>query len=275
MKIGVFAKTFPGTDPDTVLAACRHAGYGAVQYNMACSGLGSLPAHIDAVDVAAVARAAEAHRIDIAAVSATYNMVDPDPVRRSDGRRAFAAIAAAAADMGTRLVTVCSGSLDPHDQWRHHPDNDGPDAWRAMCREFEAILAIADAHDVFVGVEPEPANVVGSAASAQRLQETFRGSRIRFVLDPANLLDGVAGDRRTAVLDDAFDRLGPAIALAHAKDRDEAGRVVPPGHGIVDWDRFIDGLRRAGFGGALVAHGFDAGDAPAVADFLARRRDRQ
>jgi sugar phosphate isomerase/epimerase len=270
MRIGIFAKTFAGSDPDTVLAASRRAGYDAVQYNMACSGLGPLPARIDTADVEAVARAAAANRVDIAAISATYNMVDPDPVRRSRGRTAFAAIAAAAGDMGTRLVTVCSGSLDPQDQWRHHPDNDGPDAWRAMCREFEAILAIADAHDVLIGVEPEPANVVGSAASAQRLLRTFQGSRIRIVLDPANLLEAVPGDRRTAVLDAAFDRLGPLIALAHAKDRDDAGRVVPPGHGIVDWDRFIGGLRGVGFDGALVAHGFDAGDAPSVAAFLAR-----
>ena len=43
MQVGVFAKTFEGNHPATVLAAIRDAGFSTVQYNMACSGLGSLP----------------------------------------------------------------------------------------------------------------------------------------------------------------------------------------------------------------------------------------
>jgi len=43
MQLGIFAKTFPGTTPGEVLAAARDAGYATVQYNMACSGLPSLP----------------------------------------------------------------------------------------------------------------------------------------------------------------------------------------------------------------------------------------
>ncbi len=46
MQIGVFAKSFEGDRPATVLAASRDAGFSTVQYNMACSGLGSLPGTI-------------------------------------------------------------------------------------------------------------------------------------------------------------------------------------------------------------------------------------
>ena len=38
MQLGVFAKTFTGTDPLTVLSASRAAGSETVQYNMSCSG---------------------------------------------------------------------------------------------------------------------------------------------------------------------------------------------------------------------------------------------
>jgi hypothetical protein len=48
MQIGVFAKTFPGDVPRAVFTACRDAGFHTVQYNMACSGLGSLPPEIPA-----------------------------------------------------------------------------------------------------------------------------------------------------------------------------------------------------------------------------------
>jgi sugar phosphate isomerase/epimerase len=43
MKLGIFAKTFPGTDAATVLAAARDAGYATVQFNMACLGLPAMP----------------------------------------------------------------------------------------------------------------------------------------------------------------------------------------------------------------------------------------
>jgi hypothetical protein len=48
MRLGIFAKTFPGNDPVTVMSAARMAGYGAVQYNMACSGLPAMPDAIPA-----------------------------------------------------------------------------------------------------------------------------------------------------------------------------------------------------------------------------------
>jgi len=43
MRIGVFAKTFAGSDPRGVLAQVAGAGFTTTQYNMSCSGLASLP----------------------------------------------------------------------------------------------------------------------------------------------------------------------------------------------------------------------------------------
>ena len=57
MQLGIFAKTFPGNDPASVLGAVAGAGFAVAQYNMACSGLPSMP---DAVppEIAAAVRAA-------------------------------------------------------------------------------------------------------------------------------------------------------------------------------------------------------------------------
>ncbi|TIV68932.1 MAG: sugar phosphate isomerase/epimerase, partial [Mesorhizobium sp.] len=43
MQVGVFAKTFPGSEPTGVLAAVRDAGFAATQFNLACAGLPSMP----------------------------------------------------------------------------------------------------------------------------------------------------------------------------------------------------------------------------------------
>lgn len=75
MRIGIFAKTFPGHDPLTVLGAARAAGYSCVQYNMACSGLPALPDALTDADSAAVRAASQATGVAISALSGTANMI--------------------------------------------------------------------------------------------------------------------------------------------------------------------------------------------------------
>ena len=236
---------------------------------MACSGLGPLPVSIPDEIANHIKSASDAARIEIAAVSATYNMTDPDKARR-----AFTAIAGAARRMGTGLVTVCSGSKDPQDQWRRHPANDDPASWIEMCREIEFMLGLAEQHDLTIGVEPEPANVVSSPSNAARLLSDFSGSRLRIILDPVNILEGVPPGRQHSTIDLAFDLLGPAIVLAHAKDRHSDGRVAPAGEGTVDWNYFLTGLSSLGFDGHLIAHGMSANEAPSVAYYLRQELTR-
>lgn len=271
MQIGVFARTFPGDAPHAIFAACRDAGFHAVQYNMACSGLDSLPPAIPAITARQVGSAAVETGIHMAAVSATYNMTDPDPDQRQAGRRAFASIAAGAADMGANMLTVCSGSMDPHDKWRRHAANDAAQSWTEMCREFEIICELAEQHDILIGVEPEPANIVSSAPRAARLLTEFPGSRLRIILDAANILEDVPPEYHRRTIDRALELLGPAIALAHAKDRHEDGSVAPAGSGIIDWHHVLGGLSGIGFTGPLIAHGMSADEAPVVAAFLTDR----
>ena len=274
MKLGVFAKSFAGDDPLTVLSASRAAGFEAVQYNMSCSGIGSLPEAIPDDAVQEIRHAARATGVGIAAISATYNMTDPDPERLASGRRAFQAICEKTSAMGSNLVTVCSGSKHPTDKWQHHPANDDPQSWTDMCKEFEIICAHATQHGVLIGVEPEPANIVSNADRAARLIADFPGSPIRIVLDPANMIEDVAPKDHHRTIDQAFDLLGDHLVLAHAKDRFANGQVAPAGRGVVDWTHFLGCLAAIGFNGALVAHGMSAAEAPAVASFLAGHLER-
>ncbi|NJM29676.1 MAG: sugar phosphate isomerase/epimerase [Rhizobiales bacterium] len=268
MRLGIFAKTFPGNEPHIVLSAASLSGYAAVQYNMACSGIPSLPQRISGKDVAAVRRAAKEAGIEIAAVSATYNMIDPIDERRLAGRKSFAAIAVAAHEMGSKLVTVCTGSRDPADQWRHHPDNATQSSWDEMCREFDLLLPIAKSEDIVIGVEPELANVVSSAEKARKLLDTFRSRHIGIVLDAANLFETATLEKQNVIVSEAISVLGPSIVMAHAKDRTQDGGFTAAGHGVIDWRHYLSELQTHGFDGPLVTHGLEAQDAPEVATFL-------
>ncbi|MBN9029837.1 MAG: epimerase [Rhizobiales bacterium 63-7] len=268
MRLGIFAKTFPGSDPAPVLSAVKAAGFSAAQYNMACSGLDAMPEHIAPEAALAVADAARQSGVEIVAVSGTYNMIHPDPAQREAGHRRLDVIAAQARNMGTRLVTLCTGTRDPDDQWRHHPDNATPEAWRDLLRAMETAITIAERHDVDLGIEPEVANVIDSAAKARRLIDALQSPRLKIVLDPANLFETAGPAKQRDLVSQAVDLLADRLAITHAKDRDAGGRFVAAGKGVLDYDHYIACLKRAGFSGNLVTHGLDAAEAPAVARFL-------
>lgn len=269
MRLGIFAKTFPGSEPATVLGAVKAAGFDAAQYNFACSGLPSMPDSVSPEVSGAIAAASAKSGVPLCAVSGTYNMAHPDPKVRADGLRRLEVIAASCAAIGTGIVTLCTGTRDPDDQWRHHPDNASPEAWRDMLAEMEKAVAIAERHDIRLGIEPELANVVSSAPLARRLIDEIGDSdRLVIVLDPANLFEVADAATQRRLVDEAVDLLAANIAMGHAKDRNVDGSFATAGKGVIDFAHYIGRLNSVGFDGDLVAHGLDAHEAPGVAAFL-------
>lgn len=268
MRLGIFAKTFAGSQPAPVLAAVAAAGFETAQYNLACSGLPAMPDAIPGEVAAAVSAASVASGVGLCAVSGTYNMAHPDPAVRADGLRRLEVVAAACATMGTGLVTLCTGTRDMQDQWRRHPDNGTEEAWRDMRAEMEKAVAVATRHGVRLGIEPELANIVDSAARARRLLDEIGSDRLVIVLDPANLFEvaDLASQRR--IVSQAIGLLAPDIVMGHAKDRAPDGSFTTAGKGVLDYAHYIAGLRAVGFDGDLVAHGLAAGEAAVVAAFL-------
>ncbi|MDP4299993.1 sugar phosphate isomerase/epimerase family protein [Leptothrix discophora] len=268
MQLGIFAKTFPGRDPQTVLAAVRAAGYTATQYNMACSGLAAMPDAIEVPATQAVAQAARDHGIAMTAVSGTYNMIHPDVAVRETGQARLATLAAACAGLGTRVITLCTGTRDAHDPWRGHADNDTPEAWRDLLAAMETAIAIADRHDLLLGIEPELANVISSAQKARALIDQLGSDRLRIVLDPANLFEvaSLAEQRETVAA--AIDLLADRLVMGHAKDRHADGRFATAGTGVLDYPHYLACLTRVGFDGPLITHGLGADEAAGVATFL-------
>ncbi|MDZ4392768.1 sugar phosphate isomerase/epimerase [Cypionkella sp.] len=270
MRLGIFAKTFAGSDPGTVLAASKAAGFACVQYNMACSGLAAMPDALSAGEVAAVASAGKASGVAIAAVSGTYNMIHPDPAVRAKGLARLEVLLRNARAMGAGMVTLCTGTRDAADQWRHHPDNASPEAWADLLAEMGKACALAEPLGIKLGIEPELANVVDTAPRARALIDTLQSPALAIVLDPANLFEVAALDAQRDLLCRAIDLLADRIAMAHAKDRDGSGGFATAGKGVVNFPHFLGALKAAGFDGDLVTHGLAADEAAGVADYLGR-----
>jgi sugar phosphate isomerase/epimerase len=271
MHIGVFAKTFAGNTPRQVLQAVKNAGFEAAQYNMACSGLASLPDEITPQVIEDIRNAASETGIRIPALSATYNMIHPSTDERGKGHRRLDVMMRAANALGVPTVTLCTGTRDARDQWRHHADNASTSAWRDLRQSMEHAVTLADRHDIFLGIEPELANVVNSAAKARQLIDEMQSPRIKIVLDPANLFEVEAPEEQRRIISASIDLLGDHIIMAHAKDRSAAGAFMAAGQGVLDYTHFLGELRRVGFAGPLITHGLTEAEAPAVAQFLKQK----
>ncbi len=274
MQLGIFAKTFEGKNPAEILAQVKVAGFVTSQYNMACSGLPSLPDEIEDDIVAKIDEAAKQSGVSLCALSATYNMIHPDLSVREKGLGALRVLAKAASQLAIPLLTLCTGTRDRQDQWRRHPGNDSPGAWRDLLQSMEHAVAIADEFDIDLGIEPELANVVSSAAKAKQLINDMKSSRLRVVLDPANLFEIATKAEQRRTISYAIDLLADRIVMAHAKDRAAGGAFVAAGTGVLDYPHFLGQLRRSGFTGPLITHGLNATEAPAVAAFLRYQLER-
>ena len=124
MRLGIFAKIFVRPALAETLEAVASHGLDCVQFNFACAGLPTLPDKIAPELAAQIGREARQRKLSIAAVSGTFNMIDPDRAKRRDGLRRLEELAAGCAGLGTSLITLCTGTRDPQDMWRHHPQNE-------------------------------------------------------------------------------------------------------------------------------------------------------
>ena len=99
----------------------------------------------------------------MAAISGTFNLCDPDAARLEDNLRRLDVLAAACRWLDTRIITLCTGTLDPQDMWKWHPETCGRSTWETLVEiRCARRSTIADRHEVTLAFEPEMHNVVNS-----------------------------------------------------------------------------------------------------------------
>jgi sugar phosphate isomerase/epimerase len=270
MQIGIFAKTFIRSTLVEVFDAIVSHGLYIMQFNFACAGVPSMPDRIDPALVATIRSEMDSRHITMAAVSGTFNLIDPNIERRRAGMRRLRELAAACHGLGTSVITLSTGTRDPENMWGYHPDNDTPQAWRDLVTAMSEALAIAEEYGVILAFEPEVSNVVNSAKKGRRLLDEMRSPHLKVVMDGANLFHTGELPRMREILEEAFALLGADIALAHAKDlsRDgEAGHEAA-GQGVLDYDLYLDLLHAAGYTGPLILHGLKENQVDKCVTFL-------
>jgi len=273
MELGIFCRIFARPSLAQTLDALAASGLRAVQFHLTSAGLPELPDEISPQAAAEICQAFKARGLHMAAVSGTYNMIHPDPLIRQQGLNRLQVLAAACPQLGTSLITLCSGTRDPANMWHRHPDNSTPAAWRDLLDSLTPALEAAEANRVTLAFEPEPGNVIDRARKGRRLLDELRSPYLKVVMDAANLIHPGELGRMPELFDEAFDLLGADVALAHAKDLAPDGRVVAAGKGLVDYDHFLDLLHAVGFSGAVILHSLDESEVPGSLELLMGKRN--
>jgi sugar phosphate isomerase/epimerase len=268
MKIGIFAKTFARPTIDELFQAIASYGIYSMQFNMSCAGLETFPGHVSSELVQRITDAAGKATIELSALSGTFNMAHPDPAIRFDGLEKFKLLCEVAGRLRIPVVTLCTGTRDPVNMWKWHPENDSKEAWNDMVQSIEAALIVAEKNNLILAFEPESENVANSAGRARELLDELRNSRLRIIIDPANLISPKRDQKE--VLDEAFTLLRDAIVIAHAKDRNNDYTPCAAGKGILDFEYYLRCLKEIGFTGPLIMHGLEEEDVRFSRKFLER-----
>lgn len=270
MKIGIFARTFEAPTLAGVLDAVASHDIRHIQLNTSCMGVSDMPDGLDPTACRMARQEIDARDIKVVSLSATYNMIHPDPTVRAQGLRRLEVLASRAAELGTDLLTLCTGTRNPDNMWQDHPQNSTAEAWKDLLAAMEQAVALAEKYDVRLGIEPEVSNVVSSPHKARQLMDTMDSDRITIVMDGANVFPKGTIHRQQEILNEAFDLLGDRIALAHAKDlsRDgEAGHEAA-GTGLLNYDLYLQLLHQSGYRGAVVLHSLTPEQVPVCVRFL-------
>ncbi len=217
MHLGIMARTIPRSSLEETLNAIADLGIRQVQFNFSCAGMPTLPDRIDEDLCVWIARAFRERGLTMTAVSGTFNLCDPDASRLATNLRRLGLLAAACRWLDTRIVTLCTGTLDPDNMWNGHPGNVRRSTWETLIQSMREAVKLADRHEVTLAFEPERNNVVHSVARARMLLDQIGSPWLKVVLDVANLMTTHDRPRLVEILDEAREWLGPEVVLAHAK----------------------------------------------------------
>ena len=263
MNPGIFDTVFERSPASESYSALAAAGFSCVQAHLPIVGAdpwSGEPFNLERVD--ALRQAADGANVRISALDGAFNMAHPDPDVREAGLRGIEQVIAAASRIGTRFVTLCTGTRERSSMWKWHAENGSDNAWQDATATIRCALELAESREITLLVEPEPANIASSAPVARQLLDEMGSPFLKIVLDPANMVLSDRSRDPETVLAEGFDLLGPDIVFAHAKDLSVDNQFCAAGTGIVPWERYWEMLRGIGYDGDVIFHTLTEADVP-------------
>jgi sugar phosphate isomerase/epimerase len=182
------------------------------------------------------------HEIAIAAMYGYYNVVDRDAARRKQGENRMECLLANWRRLGCAIASTESGTFNIKSQWLESPENDTEEGFRECKADVARWARLAEKTGAVLTIEAYWRNVVGSIERAERLLREVNSPALKLVMDPCNYFRREDLPHMQTMLKDMFRRLGPHIAVAHAKDvkASASGTELPAaGLGELDYPLYL------------------------------------
>jgi len=237
MKVGVVSRSFPGFTNEQTADFMREHGFTSTELCLTATdsdywrynGTSDLSGLSDA-RVAEICEIYRSRGIELAAIGVFTNLIEPDDEKRDVNLAYYKRHIRWAGMNGIPFASTECG---------FDPDHRGV---RTLCYEsaierlkdsLSILLEECEKYDVCLALETCVIDVVPSAKRARDIWRQVGSDRLKFLLDPANLIANSSEE-------DMFAYLSPHIGYFHGKDRkvnDVSGRVV--GDGDIDWPKFL------------------------------------
>jgi sugar phosphate isomerase/epimerase len=272
--LGVMLREVKRPSFDDSLERVHDMGFECVQLNLNMLGLPTLPASLPSSKAGEIGASFWAYGLSLAAVSGTFNVAHPDEAIRKEGIVGIRTLCESAEKMGTQIITLCTGTRNTENMWKTHPDNDKPESWKVMSSTIRELAKIAEDHSITLAFETEVSNIVNTVDKAARLLDEIASENLKIVMDPANLLFPEDLPRQQEIFDQAFQKLGDKIALAHAKDVGEfdesTGELkrVAAGKGLLDFEYYLQLLKSSAYQGPIIIHNLLEEEMPVSKEYI-------
>jgi sugar phosphate isomerase/epimerase len=273
--LGVMLREVKRPSFDESLERVRDMGFECVQLNLNMLGLPTLPASLPQGKAGEIGASFWAYGLNLAALSGTFNVAHPDDGIRKEGIAGIRTLCEAADRMGTQIITLCTGTRNTESMWQAHADNDTQEAWKDMISTIRQITKIAENHSVTLAFETEVSNIINTVEKAVRLLDEIASENLKVVMDPANLIFRDDLNRQREIFDEAFQKLGDKIVLAHAKDVGEYDesigelKKVAAGKGLLDFEYYFRLLKSSTYQGSIIIHSLSEEEMPSSREFIA------
>jgi sugar phosphate isomerase/epimerase len=252
MKVAFYTSTFNDRSVEETLDFARDAGFDAIEIDIG--------GHIKTPDrIGAVMGAAADRGLAVAAVTLFGNQLDPDPEKRASLRARTRDFAQGLAASAAPILVLFPGRDPTVSEDANYQD---------FADYAAGLLAHAPQLAIVVENWPGPANdyIAITPGGWRRLLGLVRDPRFGLEFDPSHLI-------RTGIdVYPAYDGVKGRVKIIHAKDASiDAARLQEvgyhgvgwwryrlPGHGLLDWRKFLAHAKASGFDGVVSVEHEDA-----------------
>ncbi|NUQ64849.1 MAG: sugar phosphate isomerase/epimerase [Pirellulales bacterium] len=241
-RLGITSHVYGQLPLDEAARRIKEDGFRSILTNYQFADVRFDPLNPDWAAADKIVGTFEKQGVAIAAIFGYYNVIDPDLDRRKQGEARMEFYLRNWKRLGCPIVSTETGTFNRESQWMDSPENDTEEAFVQAREAFRRWARLGEETGGVLTIEAYWRNVVGTIERAERLLKEVDSPALKLVMDPCNYFRSDDLPRMKAMLQEMFQRLGPKIAIAHAKDVKDSpqGPEHPaPGRGVLDYPLYF------------------------------------